>query len=496
MTKPWTLRTWASLFASAIVVSSATALAQTPPPEPQPTPPAEPPPPAAVTPPPPAAPVSEGAEIYPKMSNGAIMVGKDAWIRLGVQAMVWADYLQAGSGAATAATDGSYSLNLILRRARVLVGAQINKDVNLFFQLDAPRLGTGTNATTLPVVTCSTTQNAMTMALTTTCATAVGKRFNAQDGGGEILQDGFGEIKFAGDAFMLEAGLMLVPFAHNEIQSTTTFLSLDVSTVATSMPFTSGTRDTGFQFKGYELDDKLEWRLAVMAGNRQGTNGTNVLGHNMPRIAGHIQYDFMDAQKGYTYGGHFFGKQSHLGISAGFDVQKNDDVQGAMGVTTSSGTYWAVSAGVYGAYPLSGQNNKKGGDEIAFVAEYFRYDNGQKQDATGAVTTPGTGGTLPQNDLLVEAAYYNNDAAISIFGKYELRNLALDNATAAQKAANNQQWVGGGLKYYVVPAANNMNFTAFFQRIIFSDNLPAMGTTAAAPSGANEFVLQASLFFY
>src|SRR5262249_16714265 len=207
-----------------------------------------------------------------------------------------------------------------------------------------------------------------------------------------------------------------------------TFLALDVSTVATSMPFTSGTRDAGFQFKGYELDDKLEWRLAVMAGNRQGTNGSNVLGHNMPRLAGHIQYDSMPPTKGYTYGGPVFGKQSPLGISAGFDLQKNDDVQGAGGATPSSGTYWAVSAGVYGAYPLSGQNNKKGGDEIAFVAEYYRYDNGQQQDAAGVVTTPGTGGTLPQNDFLVEAAYYNNDASLAVFGKFDLPRLPLHNA--------------------------------------------------------------------
>jgi len=334
MTKPWPLRTWASLFASAIVVSSATALAQTPSPEPQ-TPDQTPPPAAVVPAPAPAQnpPALEG-EIFPRMSNGAIMLGKDSWIRIGLQAQVWADDLQAGSGAATAATDGSYALNLLLRRARLIVGTQVNKDVNLWFQLDAPRLGTGTTATTLPVVTCSTAQNATTMALTTTCASAVGKRFNAQDGGGELLQDAWGEIKFAGDAFMLELGLMVIPFSHNELQSTTTFLALDVSTVATQVPFTSGTRDVGFQLKGYELDDKLEWRLGVFSGNRQATNGTNVLGHNMPRITGHLQYDFMDAQKGYVYGGHFFGKQKHLGLSAGFDVEKNDDIQGAMGATT------------------------------------------------------------------------------------------------------------------------------------------------------------------
>lgn len=494
MNKPWTLRTWASLFASAIVVSSATALAQTPPPAEQPpTPPAEPPPPAAVT-PPPAGPVLEG-EIYPRMSNGAIMLGKETWIRIGLQAQVWADYLQAGAGGGAAATDGSYGLNMILRRARLIVGAQINKDVNLWFQFDAPRLGTGTLATTLPVVTCSTTQNAMTMALTTTCGTTVGKRFNAQDGGGEILQDAWGEVKFAGDAFMLETGLMVIPFSHNELQSTTTFLALDVGTVSTAVPFTSGTRDIGFQFKGYVLDEKLEYRLGVFSGNRQGTNGENVLGHNMPRITGHLQYDFLDVQKGYVYGGHFFGKQKHLGISAGFDVEKNDDIQ-AMGATTSSGTYWALSAGVYGAYPLSGENNKKGGDEIAFLAEYYRFDNGQVQDAAGVVSTPGTGTTLPQNDVLVEAAYYNNDAALSVFGKFEMRQLSLDNATAGQKAANNQQWIGGGIKYYVVPGSNQMNFTLFYQRILFPDSLVAMGTTAAAPSGANEFVLQAQLFYY
>src|SRR5262249_50635963 len=147
MTKPWTRRTWAALVASAIVVSSATALAQTPPPpEAAPAPPSPevtppPPPPAVVAPAPPPA-----AETFPKFANNMLMLTKDAGIRVGLQLQTWVDFLQAGSGAAPAATDGSYALNFLLRRARILVAANINKDINMFFQLDAPRLGTGTTA--------------------------------------------------------------------------------------------------------------------------------------------------------------------------------------------------------------------------------------------------------------------------------------------------------------------------------------------------------------
>src|SRR5262249_20668992 len=155
----------------------------------------------------------------------------------------------------------------------------------------------------------------------------------------------------------------------------------------------------------------------------------------------------------------------------------------------ASGTYLAFSGGIFGAYPLSGEASKTGGDEIAFLAEYYRFSNGVEQDSTGKATTAGTGGTLPQNDFLVEAAYYNNDARVSVFGKFEMRATSFDNETAAQKAQNNTQWIGGGLKYYVLPG-NNMNFTLAYQRILFPDSV------SGAPSGDNEFTLQAQFFVY
>src|SRR5262249_36235684 len=150
-----------------------------------------------------------------KGKAGEIMIAKDVWLRAGLQVQFWYDLLQSGSGAAVAATDGSYANNFLLRRGRALLAAGF-KDMNMFLQLDVPRLRTGTVATNLPAVTCTTTQNATTMAFTTTCASSVGKRFNAQDGGGTIVQDFWGELKLAGDAFMIEAGLMVIPVSHNE----------------------------------------------------------------------------------------------------------------------------------------------------------------------------------------------------------------------------------------------------------------------------------------
>jgi hypothetical protein len=281
---------------------------------------------------------------------------------------------------------------------------------------------------------------------------------------------------------MIEGGLMVIPFSHNELQSTTTFLTLDVGNTSTQTPFTSGTRDTGFQVKGYVADDKLEYRLGVFAGNRQAANGTNPVGHNMPRITGKLQYQIFDPDKGYVYAGHTYGKKKLLGLSAGFDFQKNDDIQAADGSTMSSGAYAAFSGGVFGAYPLSGEANKAGGDEIAFLGEFYRYDGGASS------TSAATSSLLAQNDFLLEAAYYNNDAKLSVFGKFEMRALS-GSPSDAQKATTNTQWFGGGLKYYVLPG-NNCNFTLAFNRISFPD--AAMG----APSGQNELTLQMQVFYY
>src|SRR6266571_4653952 len=117
----------ASLVASALMLASVTAAAQAPPPPPPEQPPPEAPPPPP--PPPPAPPAAEGAPITMGKTH-EIMVGPETWFRFGIQMQAWANYQQ--SPTRVAGSDGGYSFDLYLRRARFFMGAQIMKNFGAF----------------------------------------------------------------------------------------------------------------------------------------------------------------------------------------------------------------------------------------------------------------------------------------------------------------------------------------------------------------------------
>src|SRR5262249_24613995 len=154
--------------------------------------------------------------------------------------------------------------------------------------------------------------------------------------------------------------LMFIPFSRHVLGSSTTRLGIDTAFTGALVPNTSGSRDTGFQLKSYLLEDHLEFRVGGFSGSRQAANGSNPAPPHAPRVTGFVQYNILDAEKGYVYPGYNFGKKKVLGIAAGFDFQKNDSPQ--------TDAYAAFSATVYGSYPLAGDANVKGGDEIAFQA--------------------------------------------------------------------------------------------------------------------------------
>jgi hypothetical protein len=437
---------WALLAASALTLPPIAASAQTPPPDASaPT--------AAPTPAP-------EAESYPRMGkNHEIYVGTTTWFRFGLQAQLWADWLQ--SSTPVNGNDGGYSQNFFLRRARFMVGAQLLPTVSAYLLLDAPRIGQATAISSVTLGSDGAPVN----------TTTIGKRFTAQDGGGEGIADFWGEIKIIGDAFILDAGLMYVPFSRGILTSSTTMLTLDGGNTSALIPNTSSQRDLGLQLKGYLLEDHLEYRVGLFSGARQAANATtgNPIAHNFFRVAGYLQYDLFDTEKGYTYGGHYFGKKKILGIGVGADAQKNDAPQ--------TDAYLALSAAVFGSWPLAGEGRKDGGDEIAFLAQYYHYDGG---GTTGAVPA-----LAKQDDFLGEVAYYNKDLGFGVFGKFELQKFG-----EAAKAGNTQ-WFGGGVRYYVYE--NVCNFTLAYNRARFPD-APTSGT--GARNATNEITLQTQFYYY
>jgi hypothetical protein len=389
----------------------------------------------------------EAKPTFPTMgpSGNELVLSENFFIRFGLMLQDWTELLQDRANQSNG-DDGGYQLNTFLRRARVFFGGAVFKKITYLFLLEGSNLG---KATTAPDGTTS-------------------KQFNTL-----LIQDAWASFNF-NPAFTVQTGLFLVPFCRNILQSTSTYLTLDV--LATSATYiaatqTSTLRDTGLQIKGQLLGEHLEYRLAAFQGIRQSSPQAGAQGGKNPfRFAGYLQYNFLDPESGYVFNGHYFGKKRVAGVSAGFDYQKLDGAD--------RDPYFAYSAAAFATIPLNG-DPKSGGDEVAGIIQYLHFDPG-----TSAPTPPTPGGIAEQNDIGAELAYYNKGLHGSIFGKFEMRSHADDMFEAA-----NLQIFGGGVKYYLAEAA--ANFTLSYNHIDTPD-----APEIAPINPVNQLVLQIQLAYY
>ena len=229
-------------------------------------------------------------------AQAVIKVNEDVNFKFGVLGQFQADWLEDP-------VNDDTTQNLFIRRARLLFGGQVAKNVTFFIETDAPNLGK-----TLPG----------------------GKNISP----GVILQDAYGEFKLH-DAFALDAGLMFIPFSRNSLQTGAALLPIDYGpfTFSTSAPTQSSTgRDTGFQAKGYLLETRLEYRLGAFQGVRDPAS------HRSFRYAGRVQYQLLEPEAmGFFYTGTYLGTKKVMAVGAGFDSQ--DD-------------YQAYDADIFTDYPI------------------------------------------------------------------------------------------------------------------------------------------------
>jgi hypothetical protein len=369
-----------------------------------------------------------------------IKLSENTWFRFGAQVQAWA---LARQDRLTTGADGTYGYDFFCRRCRFFATGSVVRNVffNVLFEASPGRADpvTGAKAAATP----------------------------------QVL-DAYGQVKFA-DAFWLSAGNILMPLSRNGTQPTTTYLSLDNANIDTT-PVLQGNsyvlRDLGFQANGFFVDNHIEYRLGVFQGSRQAatTAGTPPVtvqsaGHNPPRFVAMISANLWDTETGYVNGGHYYGTKRVLGVMGNFDYQVfRKDGPPAPG--TDKNAYYGFSAAAFINYPLAGPS-RTGGDEIAATLQFGIYDGGLRQTAA----TPSNPGTYPnvlkQMNYLAEAAYYNHSGKFSVFGKFEMRKIS-DDYVAALKAASNQTWIGGGVKYYLAPA-NLMNLALQYERVINND---------------------------
>ena len=459
-----------ALLVAAALSISGTVLAQTPPPalEPAPAaPPAEPTPenqpanpPAPPAPgPPPAAPQQPTAvklpeppaTTLPTMAGPALRLSQMFTFRPGLLFQLWGSFAQDTLKRANG-DSGDFAKNIYLRRLRFFMGGNVGDKLTYFFLWESANVGQ-------PVLNAD--------------GTTINKQYLTY-----AFNDAFVDFKLHPNV-SVQAGLMLIPFTRNILQSTATYWTLDIASVSASYlaaTQTSTLRDTGVQVKINALDNHFELRgmasqgirLADLEPNAAGMPATTrVQGKNDPRLTAFAQYNLFDPDAGYVFNGQYFGRKKIAGIAAGADYQ-----------SLSDNPYFATSLTGFAAIPIHGADPKNGGDEIGGQVEYLHFHGGRPSAAPPA-------GLGKQNDLLVELGYYNKAAKLSVFGKFEGRFYA------SEFKANNTRVYGGGFKYFLAEQIANLTLQYSFTQ--FPD-LP--DTTSALRNSTSQLQLQLQLAYF
>ena len=287
-------------------------------------------------------------------AQATIRVGEDVTLRFGALLQGWADWTQ------DPVSEG-YAQNLFLRRARILVGGQVARNITFFIETDNPNLGRVTGATAKNL------------------------------GGGLLIQDALAEVKFS-DPFIISAGLMFVPFCRNCIQSAATLLSLDYSSwafLATGATQSSVGRDVGFQAKGYLGGNRFEYRVGAFQGFREAGS------RNPLRVTGRVQVNLLEPEaQGIFYTGTYLGTRRVLAIGGGVDAQAGP-----------GDNYRALVVDAFLDHRLT--------DSVSISAQVdvFQFDGGQTFAAAAA---------LRENTaIFAEAGIYFRPLRIMPFVKYE-----------------------------------------------------------------------------
>jgi hypothetical protein len=271
---------------------------------------------------------------------------------------------------------------VFMRRIRLITSGDITKQFHFFIQLDSPNFGrpTATDPTGL------------------TGGTGV-------PNGRVLLQDAQ-LIYEPVPGIFIEMGLLLLPLSHTQVQSTTSFVTLDlhantlrfpgatagVSGTAPVNNATTGLREPGIQVRGWILDKRLGFRLGAFNGVRgtQGTGGINPGGYDpntptsiagvnpsgAPQLGGYLHYNFLDTEeRGWLYQGVYFNNKPILGVGFGAGWQ----MKAIRGTSPTLGPQdWrAIAADVYTALPLFPDH------ELIAQVTFYNYDFGPNNPNTG-----------------------------------------------------------------------------------------------------------------
>jgi hypothetical protein len=324
----------------------------------------------------------------PARAQAVLKVSDVITLRFGLFLQAQADWLQLPGLAQPAAA--GYSQSLFLRRARLLFGGRLARNVYFYMDTDDPRLG-------------------------------FNKGGSSPLAQGFQLLDAFGEWRIA-DALILDGGLLSVPYSREAMTSSASEFFFDASAYANIQQVptqsTGGNRDTGIVARGYVLDRRLEYRLGVFSGYRSPAS------NNPLRTSGRLQWEFFDREEMFApdwvgstrYGGCYLNGKRVLALGAGFDTQMD---------------YRYASFDLFAAIPAG-----PGAIQGKFQAQYL----------DGGTTFPAI---FPQNTEMIDLGYYITSLKVAPAFRWEHRTVNGQPARGEQRYGGGLNWYPYGMNFNI-----------------------------------------------
>ncbi len=348
-----------------------------------------------------AKPEEEPAPPPPAPDQLKLSLDNGTSIRFGI---LWQGQYEAKGNSA----NDRYSHNLFLRRFAILLGGTVLKDFEYFVDTDFADLFKAPTGDA-----------------------------QLKNGPGIQTKDAFATYRAVDDQLKIDAGLLLPAGAHNSLQAGGSILAVDFfqNTFRHNLVFGSTAnpygRDVGVQLRG--LVGGLEYRAGAFQGFRKLATATKPASRNPFRLAGRLQYNFLDPENAYFYGGTYLGKKSVFSVGASADFQYDED-----------GSYRTYAGDVFVDLPVNGEDgfsaqvnvvHRNGGDLILALPK--------------------------QTSFMAEAGC--RITKLTPIVRFEQR--------WGEGAAGNEKNVGAGLSYFAFGHTSNLK--AFYTR-----NIPEAPTKA------------------
>lgn len=221
------------------------------------------------------------------------------------------------------APSGNYGFNSYIRRARLLAGGQIGKQVTFNIGTDMPNLGSKGDFT----------QQFFTV-------------------------EAFVSYQFVDNQYF-DMGFFLVPWSRTAIGSSAQIHTLETrAPVVTLFGADKGQREVGLQYRAYFLEKHLNVRAAITKG-LASVAGTAVAapisGNDRPAFIGRIGYTILGLETGFSIPGIQFSETPivAVGVAGYYQNQAGRNLTGAVDTRGANANVTGIAADAHAEYPFS-----------------------------------------------------------------------------------------------------------------------------------------------